>query len=75
MYRHWIGFMYRYPNVIPEPPATVVRPVNLVEPYPFESIYGAWWARNVRVSAKEALSRSAQRYLDFAGWAPPVGPG
>jgi len=75
MDRRWVGFMYSYPNLIPERPETVLRALRLVEPYPFESIYGAWWGRNVRGGAKESLSRSARRYLDFAGWAPPVGPG
>ena len=51
-----------------EPPRrrTGVRPeraVALVEDLPFDSIYGAWWGRNVRGGAKEALARSAERYL------------
>jgi hypothetical protein len=75
MDRRWLGFMYSYPNLIPERPETVARGVSRVEPFTFDSIYGAWWGRNVRGDAKEALARSARRYLDFAGWAPPPGPG
>ncbi len=40
----------------------------MMEPYPFEAIYGAWWGRVVRQGGKEALLRSARRYLDWVGW-------
>ncbi|HZI39077.1 MAG TPA: MBL fold metallo-hydrolase [Acidimicrobiia bacterium] len=63
MDRRWVGFMYSYPNLIPERPAVVERAVALVRDLPFESIYGAWWGRNVRGGAKDALARSAERYL------------
>jgi len=63
MDRRWVGFMYSYPNLIPERPAVVERAVALVDDLPFDSIYGAWWGRNVRGGAKEALARSAGRYL------------
>ena len=63
MDRRWVGFMYSYPNLIPERPAVVERAVALVEDLPFDSIYGAWWGRNVKGGAKEALRRSAERYL------------
>ena len=42
----------------------VERAVALVDNLPFESISGAWWGRNVRGGAKEALRRSASRYVD-----------
>jgi hypothetical protein len=63
MDRRWVGFMYSYPNLIPERPSVVERAVALVDDLPFNSIYGAWWGRNVRGGAKEALARSAGRYL------------
>jgi len=63
MDRRWVGFMYSYPNLIPERPAIVQRAVALVDDLPFESIYGAWWGRIVRGGAKDALARSAARYL------------
>ena len=63
MDRRWVGFMYSYPNLIPERAEVVQRAVALVEDLPFDSIYGAWWGRNVRGGAKEALARSAERYL------------
>lgn len=63
MDRRWVGFMYSYPNLIPERASVVQRAVALVDDLPFESIYGAWWGRNVQGGAKEALHRSAERYL------------
>jgi glyoxylase-like metal-dependent hydrolase (beta-lactamase superfamily II) len=63
MDRRWVSFMYSYPNFIPEAPAVVRRAVALVDDLPFDSIYGAWWGRNVRGGAKEALAASAGRYL------------
>jgi hypothetical protein len=37
----------------------------LLEPYTFERIYGAWWGRVVDSDGAAALSRSADRYLDY----------
>lgn len=71
MDRRFVSFMHSYPNLIPERPEAVHRAVRLVEPYPFESIYGAWWNRVVRGGAKAALTRSAERYFAFVGWSPP----
>ncbi|MFC5753572.1 MBL fold metallo-hydrolase [Actinomadura rugatobispora] len=64
--RDWVGFMYSYPNLIPERPRTVRRALRLLEPYPFARVYGAWWRRIVQTDGKEAVRRSAARYLDFA---------
>jgi hypothetical protein len=64
--RDWVSFMYSYPNYIPERPRTVRRALRLLEPYPFTRVYGAWWGRIVRADGKEAVRRSAARYLDFA---------
>jgi hypothetical protein len=63
MDRRFVSFMYSYPNYIPLPAATVRRMVELLEPYPFERIYGAWFGAVVRADGKAALSRSAERYL------------
>jgi hypothetical protein len=67
MDRQWVSFMYSYPNLIPERPSVVRRAVELMEPYGFERIYGAWWGRNVAFDGKQALLRSAERYLAYAG--------
>ncbi len=65
--RRWLSFMYSYPNYIPEHPDTVRRAVQLVDPLPFDTIYGAWWGKVVTEDAKGAVTRSAQRYLAHLG--------
>ena len=61
--RRYVSFMYSYPNLIPLPAARVRRIAEAVEPYPFERIYGAWWERVVKEDGKEAVRRSAARYI------------
>jgi hypothetical protein len=64
--RDWVSFMYSYPNLIPERPRTVRRALRLLEPYPFAKVYGAFWHRVVRTDGKDAVRRSADRYLEHA---------
>lgn len=67
MDRAHVGFMYSYPNLIPEHPDTIRRALALMEPFDIATIYGAWWGRVVRDSGKDALRRSADRYLRHIG--------
>jgi glyoxylase-like metal-dependent hydrolase (beta-lactamase superfamily II) len=60
--RTHVGFMYSYPNLIPLPAASVARIAQALEPYPFETIYGAWWGRIVDGDGKAIVRRSAERY-------------
>ena len=60
--RGWVGFMYSYPNLIPLPEASVRAIAAALEPYAFESIYGAWWDRIVRRDGHAVVQRSAERY-------------
>lgn len=62
--RKFVGFMYSYPNLIPERPGVVRRAAELLEPYRFEAIYGAWWDAIVRTDGHEVVQRSAKRYLE-----------
>ncbi|NJC70964.1 MBL fold metallo-hydrolase [Planosporangium thailandense] len=64
--RRWLSFMYSYPNLIPERPRTIRRALALLEPYPFERVYGAWWDLVVGTDGAAAVRRSADRYLRFA---------
>lgn len=64
--RDWVSFMYSYPNYIPERPSTVRRALDLLEPYDYQAIYGAWWDFVVPADAKAVVSRSADRYLRYA---------
>jgi len=65
--RRWVSFMYSYPNLIPLPVSTVRRIVEIVEPFKFDRIYGAWWGKVVRQDAKAAVKRSAERYIAALG--------
>jgi len=60
--RSHVGFMYSYPNLIPLPEIEVTRMVAALEPFAFETIYGAWWGRLVKRDGKGIVKRSAERY-------------
>jgi len=60
--RRWVSFMYSFPNYIPLPATEIDRIVAAVEPFEFDRIYSAWWDRNVKADAKNAVRRSAERY-------------
>jgi len=64
--RRWVSFMYSFPNYIPERPRRIRRALELLAPLRFDTIYGAWWGRNVRGDGAAAVRRSANRYLRFA---------
>jgi glyoxylase-like metal-dependent hydrolase (beta-lactamase superfamily II) len=61
--RKSLSFMYSFPNYIPVNARTVRRIVAAVEPFAFDAIYGGWFGRNVATDAKQALRRSAERYI------------
>lgn len=61
--RNWVTFMYSYPNMIPLPASEVSRMRAIVEQYDFERLYGAWFHTIVVKDAKNAVLRSADRYI------------
>ncbi|NKQ56633.1 MBL fold metallo-hydrolase [Amycolatopsis sp. K13G38] len=63
--RTHVGFMYSYPNLIPERPPVVRRAAEILARYRFSAIYGAWWDAVVRSDGYEVVQRSAKRYLEF----------
>jgi glyoxylase-like metal-dependent hydrolase (beta-lactamase superfamily II) len=63
MDRRYVSFMYSYPNNIPLPARTVRRIVERLRPFAFERIYGGWDGRDVVRAGREALERSADRYI------------
>jgi hypothetical protein len=65
--RRWVSFMYSYPNLIPEHPDVIRRLVEMLRPWRFEQIYGAWWGRVVFSDGAEVVRRSAARYLAHIG--------
>lgn len=62
--RNFVGFMYSYPNLIPERPDIVRKAAGILEPYPFESLYGAWWDAVIPTDADAVVQRSATRYCE-----------
>ena len=61
--RRFVSFMYSYPNMIPLNAKAVQHIVEAVEPYLFDRIYGGWWDSIVKSDAKDAVKRSAERYI------------
>jgi glyoxylase-like metal-dependent hydrolase (beta-lactamase superfamily II) len=61
-FRH-VSFMYSFPNLVPLSAPEVRRIVDALEPYAFDSIHAAWWGMAIRPGAKEAVRRSAERYI------------
>ncbi len=67
MDRRSVSFMYSYPNLIPLPASAIHRIVRAVEPFPYDSIYGAWWGHIIIDDAKATVARSAERYIRAIG--------
>ena len=61
--KRYVSFMYSYPNFVPLDAASVRRIVSALEPFSFAKLYGAWPNFVVQGDAKEAVRRSADRYL------------
>ena len=61
--RNWVSFMYSYPNLIPLPASEVSRMRDTVAQYDFERLYGMYFERVVAADAKNAVIRSADRYI------------
>ncbi len=63
MDRRFVSFMYSYPNYTPLNAAAVRHIADIVAPFAFDRIYGAWWGRNIAGGAKAAFAESVARYL------------
>jgi glyoxylase-like metal-dependent hydrolase (beta-lactamase superfamily II) len=63
--RRWVTFMRSYPNYIPLPEAAIRGILAAVEPFDFERLYGGWWESTVEADAKNAVRRSAERYIKW----------
>lgn len=61
--RRWVSFLYSYPNMIPLSASAVSRIRDAITPYNFERLYGGWFESIVVEDAKNAVIRSADRYL------------
>jgi hypothetical protein len=61
--RRCVSFMRSYPNLIPLGATAIHHIIEMIEPFSFDQIYGAWWEANILSDAKAAVARSVQRYL------------
>ncbi len=61
--RRHVTFMYSFPNYIPLNATAVKRIARAVEPFAFDSVYGAWTDRNLIGGGKQAFADSVARYL------------
>ena len=61
--RKHVSFMYSYPNLIPLKKPAIELIQQRIEPLPFDAIYGAFEGQVIPTGAKEAFSRSVERYL------------
>lgn len=59
----WVSFMYSYPNLIPLPASEISRMRDEVAQYTFDRIYGGWLERVVSTDGRNAVLRSADRYI------------
>ena len=65
--RRWVSFLYSYPNMIPLAASAISRIRDGILPYDFERLYGGWFESVVAEDAKNAVLRSADRYLRALG--------
>jgi glyoxylase-like metal-dependent hydrolase (beta-lactamase superfamily II) len=63
----WLTFMRSYPNYIPLPPDAVRGIVEAVRPLEFDRIYAGWSGDDLLEGAKDAVERSAARYVRWVG--------
>ena len=70
--RRFVSFMRSYPNMIPLSAPAVRRIAEAVEPFAFDRIYGAFW-HSITPDGKEAVRRSAERYIRALETADPDG--
>jgi glyoxylase-like metal-dependent hydrolase (beta-lactamase superfamily II) len=68
-----LSFMRSYPNMIPLDASTIRRIAQTMQPWRFDTIYGAFHDRVIPTDAKAVLEYSVRRYL-AAVTAPPTDP-
>jgi glyoxylase-like metal-dependent hydrolase (beta-lactamase superfamily II) len=61
--RSYVAFMYSYPNMIPLAPSQVQAIAASLDPYEYDTLYGAWWDRFIPADASGVVRRSADRYV------------
>jgi len=59
----WVSFMYSYPNLIPLNARALERILAAIKPFAYDRLYAGWWNRVLDSDGREAVRRSAERYL------------
>ncbi len=57
------SFMFSYPNAIPLPAASVQAIGDVVAPFRFDRVYGAFWERVIKTNGGAVVAQSVARYL------------
>ncbi len=65
--RQHVSFMYSYPNYIPLPASAIQKITEALAPFAYERVYGAFWDLVIQDGGKDAVKRSAERYLRAIG--------
>ena len=60
-----VSFLWSYPNMMPLAGATVRRIADIVSPWRFDRIYGAFPGRQVMADGAHAVQQSAARYIEL----------
>jgi hypothetical protein len=62
--RNHVSFMWSYPNLVPLPASAIDKIEQVLAPFAYERLYGAWWNRSTVEDAKNVVARSAARYRE-----------
>ena len=63
--RSSVSFMRSYPNLIPLSAPIVRATAEILEPYAYDRVYGAFWDREILTEGKAKVARSFARYLHW----------
>jgi hypothetical protein len=59
-----VSFMWSYPNLIPLSAAEVQRMAKILEPFPFDAVYGSFSGRGqIDTNGKQVVAASVARYI------------
>ena len=66
-----VSFMWSYPNLMPLSANTVRRIAEILEPFAFDAVYGAFSGRGqIDANGKQAVTTSVERYIALLNDAP-----
>ena len=61
-----VSFMWSYPNLIPLSAAKVQRMAEILEPFAFDAVYGAFSGRGqIDANGKQVVAASVARYIAY----------